>query len=170
MKCAGVVFIFIALHEQVLCMQKQTSLYCWKKRCFDLFKFCAVSNLLDFKNWQFSRPALCSDLLCVEQRNGFIGVNSGLSFSILDPVPLNNVKLVAIADDVIANMLDIEPKSVLKSLRFAEFTSGNYVLPSSSPMAHRYGGHQFGDWAGQLGDGRALLLGEYINRYVHTGC
>ena len=143
MKYAGVVFIFIALHGQVLCMLlNQSSLYCLKKPCVDLFKFCAVLNLWEFKNWQFSRPALCSDLLCVEQRNGFIGVNSGLSFSVLDPVPLNNVKLVAIADDVLANILDIEPNSALKSLRFVEFTSGNYVLPSSSPMAHRYGGHQ----------------------------
>lgn len=31
------------------------------------------------------------------------------------------------------------------------------------PLSHRYGGHQFGQWAGQLGDGRAVMLGEYVN-------
>jgi len=38
--------------------------------------------------------------------------------------------------------------------------SGNTTLPGSEPLASVYSGHQFGVWAGQLGDGRALLLGE----------
>jgi uncharacterized protein YdiU (UPF0061 family) len=38
--------------------------------------------------------------------------------------------------------------------------SGNATWPGMSPMATVYSGHQFGQWAGQLGDGRALLLGE----------
>ncbi len=38
--------------------------------------------------------------------------------------------------------------------------SGSAVLPGSEPLASVYSGHQFGHWAGQLGDGRALLLGE----------
>ena len=38
--------------------------------------------------------------------------------------------------------------------------TGNQVLPGSEPLASVYSGHQFGQWAGQLGDGRALLLGE----------
>ncbi len=42
--------------------------------------------------------------------------------------------------------------------------SGNSVQQGSTPLAQRYGGHQFGNWADQLGDGRAHLLGEYINR------
>jgi serine/tyrosine/threonine adenylyltransferase len=38
--------------------------------------------------------------------------------------------------------------------------SGNATLPGSLPLASVYSGHQFGQWAGQLGDGRAILLGE----------
>lgn len=38
--------------------------------------------------------------------------------------------------------------------------SGNALWPGMAPMATVYSGHQFGQWAGQLGDGRALLLGE----------
>ena len=38
--------------------------------------------------------------------------------------------------------------------------TGNHVLSGSEPLASVYSGHQFGQWAGQLGDGRALLLGE----------
>jgi hypothetical protein len=43
---------------------------------------------------------------------------------------------------------------------FAEVLGGNRVLPGVTPHATCYGGHQFGHWAGQLGDGRAINLGE----------
>ena len=43
---------------------------------------------------------------------------------------------------------------------FASLVAGNALLPGMEPVAGIYGGHQFGVWAGQLGDGRAILLGE----------
>lgn len=43
---------------------------------------------------------------------------------------------------------------------WAEVLSGNHLLPGMEPFAMCYGGHQFGHWAGQLGDGRAINLGE----------
>ena len=46
---------------------------------------------------------------------------------------------------------------------FAEVFGGNALLPGMQPTASNYGGHQFGHWAGQLGDGRAISLGEVIN-------
>jgi uncharacterized protein YdiU (UPF0061 family) len=48
----------------------------------------------------------------------------------------------------------------LESQAALEALAGNSVLPGSEPLASVYSGHQFGVWAGQLGDGRALLLGE----------
>ena len=42
----------------------------------------------------------------------------------------------------------------------ADALAGNLTTPSMKPFAARYGGHQFGSWAGQLGDGRAISLGE----------
>ena len=48
----------------------------------------------------------------------------------------------------------------LESAAALEALSGNSVLAGSEPLASVYSGHQFGQWAGQLGDGRALLLGE----------
>lgn len=47
-----------------------------------------------------------------------------------------------------------------RSQEFARVFSGNALLPGMVPYATRYGGHQFGHWAGQLGDGRAINLGE----------
>jgi len=48
----------------------------------------------------------------------------------------------------------------LASDDFVEFLSGNRVPPRSQPLSAVYSGHQFGVWAGQLGDGRAILMGE----------
>ncbi|KAL5514995.1 hypothetical protein EMCRGX_G000100 [Ephydatia muelleri] len=45
----------------------------------------------------------------------------------------------------------------------AEYFAGNKILPGSDPAAHCYCGHQFGNFAGQLGDGCALYLGEVVN-------
>ncbi|MFS8138118.1 MAG: protein adenylyltransferase SelO [Thermomonas sp.] len=45
---------------------------------------------------------------------------------------------------------------------FARVFSGNALLPGMQPFATNYGGHQFGHWAGQLGDGRAISLGEVV--------
>lgn len=46
----------------------------------------------------------------------------------------------------------------------AEIFTGTTVADSSTPYSMRYGGHQFGNWAGQLGDGRAISLGEVTDR------
>jgi len=47
-----------------------------------------------------------------------------------------------------------------QSTAFVEAFVGNTLLPGMAPYACCYGGHQFGNWAGQLGDGRAMNLGE----------
>ena len=51
------------------------------------------------------------------------------------------------------------PQDLLSDAHLAAF-AGNAILPGSEPLATVYSGHQFGVWAGQLGDGRALWLGE----------
>lgn len=48
--------------------------------------------------------------------------------------------------------------------RLAEFFSGNTLLPGSEPIAQAYSGHQFGQFNPSLGDGRAILLGEILDK------
>ncbi|QWX83143.1 YdiU family protein [Cellulophaga sp. HaHaR_3_176] len=50
----------------------------------------------------------------------------------------------------------------LKSTKFLNIITGNEIIENSKPYAMCYGGHQFGNWAGQLGDGRAINLGEIL--------
>jgi serine/tyrosine/threonine adenylyltransferase len=78
------------------------------------------------------------------------------------PTPVAAPRLLAYSRDVAA-LLDLD-RSDVESPAFAEVFGGNRVLPGMQPYAANYGGHQFGHWAGQLGDGRALSLGEVVNR------
>ena len=50
----------------------------------------------------------------------------------------------------------------MNSANLLEALTGSLLLPDSNPLASVYSGHQFGQWAGQLGDGRAILLGEAL--------
>ena len=76
----------------------------------------------------------------------------------VEPTPTSDPKLVAFSAEV-AEMLGVDQASVESEL-FARVFSGNELLPGMVPFAANYGGHQFGNWAGQLGDGRAISLGE----------
>ena len=62
-------------------------------------------------------------------------------------------------NQAVARELGLE-KEWFESQTALDAFTGNSVLPGSDPLASVYSGHQFGQWAGQLGDGRAILLGE----------
>ncbi len=82
-------------------------------------------------------------------------------YSRVAPTPVRAPQLVAYAREV-AELLGIDPADC-DSPVFAEVFAGNRLLEGMDPHATCYGGHQFGAWAGQLGDGRAINLGEVVN-------
>jgi serine/tyrosine/threonine adenylyltransferase len=59
----------------------------------------------------------------------------------------------------VAESIGLEAEDT-KSSDFLLYFSGKEVYPDTRPFAMNYAGHQFGNWAGQLGDGRAIVLGE----------
>ncbi len=61
-----------------------------------------------------------------------------------------------------AALLDLDEREARRP-EFVEYFSGNRLLPGADPIAALYAGHQFGSWVPQLGDGRAILLGEVCN-------
>ncbi|MEO8306241.1 MAG: protein adenylyltransferase SelO [Betaproteobacteria bacterium] len=85
----------------------------------------------------------------------------GAMFSRVEPTPVAAPRLVAHSREVAA-LLGIDDATIA-SPAFARVFGGNALLPGMEPYAANYGGHQFGHWAGQLGDGRAITLGETIN-------
>jgi serine/tyrosine/threonine adenylyltransferase len=73
--------------------------------------------------------------------------------------PMPDASLVAVSPTA-AKVLGVEVEEIMKSSAWQAMLSGGAPLPGADPLAAIYAGHQFGQWAGQLGDGRALLLGE----------
>ena len=87
---------------------------------------------------------------------------TGACYSRVHPVRVSAPRLVAYSREA-ASLLDLSTEAC-ESRQFVQVFSGNDLLPGMAPYATCYGGHQFGNWAGQLGDGRAINLGEIINQ------
>jgi len=79
-------------------------------------------------------------------------------FSYVKPKKTANPQLIHSSSEL-ASLLGI-PNKELKENEFLQVVTGNTILPETQPYAMCYGGHQFGNWAGQLGDGRAINLTE----------
>jgi uncharacterized protein YdiU (UPF0061 family) len=82
------------------------------------------------------------------------------AYTRVEPTPVAAPRLLAWSEEL-GEFLGIERPSEITGL-VAQVLGGNKTLPGMQPYAARYGGHQFGQWAGQLGDGRAITLGELI--------
>ncbi|MBA7873113.1 MULTISPECIES: protein adenylyltransferase SelO [unclassified Citrobacter] len=80
------------------------------------------------------------------------------TYTALSPTPLKNARLIW-HNDALAEQLAI-PETLFDIPTGAGVWGGESLLPGMSPLAQVYSGHQFGVWAGQLGDGRGILLGE----------
>ena len=85
----------------------------------------------------------------------------GALYSRVHPTPVAAPALIAHSREV-AELLGIGEEHIASEL-FARVFGGNALLDGMAPYAANYGGHQFGNWAGQLGDGRAISLGETVN-------
>jgi uncharacterized protein YdiU (UPF0061 family) len=83
-------------------------------------------------------------------------------YSLVKPTIVPEPSLVAFSSEV-ATLLDLSDHDCLSN-DFTQVFAGNQLLAGMQPYAQCYGGHQFGNWAGQLGDGRAINLGEIINQ------
>jgi uncharacterized protein YdiU (UPF0061 family) len=79
----------------------------------------------------------------------------------IDPTPLATPYLVSFNRDA-ANLIDLDAE-IARSERFIATIAGNVVPDGAEPLAMLYSGHQFGTYVPQLGDGRAILLGEILN-------
>ncbi len=74
------------------------------------------------------------------------------------PMPVAAPKTIVVNQSLAAE-LGIEPQALS-----SEVLAGNALPAGAEPIAQVYSGHQFGNWAGQLGDGRAILLGEVVGQ------
>ena len=77
-------------------------------------------------------------------------------YTLVAPTPVPAPRLLGWSDDLGAMLGIAHPASATGPA--VDVLTGNRVIPGMQPYAARYGGHQFGQWAGQLGDGRAITL------------
>jgi len=82
----------------------------------------------------------------------------GAAWSRVVPAPVPDPRLLAWSPEAAA-LVGLAADDAADA-GFAQVFGGNALLPGMQPWAANYGGHQFGSWAGQLGDGRAISLGE----------
>ena len=85
-------------------------------------------------------------------------------YSRVEPTAVPRPELLVLVPEVCA-LLDLEPR---ETPELVDVLAGNRIMPGMAPYAACYGGHQFGTWAGQLGDGRAITLGEVVNARGQT--
>ncbi|MEE2753684.1 MAG: YdiU family protein [Candidatus Latescibacterota bacterium] len=85
----------------------------------------------------------------------------GSCYSRVMPTPVAKPQLVAHSPEMAQDLGILS--DFVASEAFAEVFAGNRLLDGMDPFAMCYGGHQFGNWAAQLGDGRAINLGETVN-------
>ncbi len=90
---------------------------------------------------------------------GFAALDAAF-FTDLRPTPLPEPYWVG-RSEPLARTLGLDPRW-MQSDDALQALTGNTLLPGSRPLASVYSGHQFGQWAGQLGDGRAILLGDLV--------
>ena len=86
----------------------------------------------------------------------------GVCWTKVRPTPVSKPTLQAYSAEV-AQLLNLAEEDIHAAEFLAAF-SGSSLMPGMESYATCYGGHQFGSWAGQLGDGRAIGLGEVINK------
>ena len=85
----------------------------------------------------------------------------GACYSRVLPTPVASPRTLAVSREVAA-MIGLS-EAACATREFADVFAGNRLVAGMDPTAACYGGHQFGSWAGQLGDGRAISLGEVVN-------
>src|SRR5438034_6407395 len=80
----------------------------------------------------------------------------------LNPTPFSKPPYLVSFNPEGGALLDLDPREAGRT-EFLEYFTGARILPGSNPVAMLYAGHQFGHYVPQLGDGRAILLGEVID-------
>lgn len=107
------------------------------------------------------RDTFNSELAADPVAENFVRQVSKAAFSFVTPKKPKNPKLVHVSPQMLGEIGLTEADA--KSEQFLKIFSGAEVLPDTKPYAMAYAGHQFGNWAGQLGDGRAINLFEVEN-------
>ncbi len=122
----------------------------------NLFLFTASSKMSDqctFESLKFDNLVL-QKLPIDKETDNYCRQVKDACFSKIKPTPCLKPSMVAYSKSAML-LIDLD-ESELKRKEAPEYLSGNEIIPGSETAAHCYCGHQFGHFAGQLGDGAAM--------------
>ncbi|KAL5010089.1 hypothetical protein ScPMuIL_012394 [Solemya velum] len=117
-----------------------------------------MSNIANLKFDNLALRVLPVD----SETENYVRQVTGSCFSRVFPTPVESPAVVCYSESALG-LIDLTGEDA-NSEEYTEYFSGNKILPGSETAAHCYCGHQFGIFAGQLGDGAAVYLGEVINK------
>jgi len=101
-----------------------------------------------------------------KEQHSFTRQVENACYSVALPIPTKKPTLLHVNKSLAINLgFDLND---LKSDNFKNLVTGNKIYPNTTPYAMCYGGHQFGSWAGQLGDGRAINLFQIKEKKSYT--
>lgn len=106
-------------------------------------------------------PVVDTSPIALELENSYARLPERF-FARLAPTPVNAPQLIRL-NRQLSNLLNLDPEA-LASQQGVDVLAGNQVPENSEPLAMVYAGHQFGNFVPQLGDGRAILLGEVVGQ------
>lgn len=89
-------------------------------------------------------------------KENFVRQVPNACFSLVEPTAIKDPEMVAYSKSALS-LIDLDEDQA-KRPEFIDFFSGNKKFPGSQTAAHCYCGHQFGSFAGQLGDGAAMYV------------
>ena len=110
-------------------------------------------NMATLESLHFDNTAL-RNLPVDDNASNVVRETPGVVFARVSPTPVENPRLVSFSASAL-ELLDLTEEETTRK-EFVEYFSGNRLLPGAEPVAHCYCGHQFGTFAGQLGDGAAV--------------
>ncbi len=100
----------------------------------------------------------CENLPADPILKNFVRQVENACYSFAMPTKTEKPEVIHFSEETLEN-IGLQPSDAA-SIEFLNIFSGNAIYPDTKPFAMCYGGHQFGTWAGQLGDGRAINLFE----------
>ena len=107
---------------------------------YDLIKQCSTG--VEFCSWRLSNYSVLKMRFPIDPEvKNYVRKVTNVLFSVVDPTPLDNVKLVAVSNEALVNILNLNP-NVKHNTTFVKFVAGNWLHPQGVYLAHRYGGHQ----------------------------
>lgn len=109
------------------------------------------------------KDTFTSELPADHQLENFTRQVDNACFSFADPIKTKEPKLLHVNLEIAKNTGFT--KEDVKTTEFLHIVTGNNTYLNTKPYAMCYGGHQFGNWAGQLGDGRAINLFQVFNNH-----